>query len=328
MSIRDWLKRKEHGNGGNKYYYRELEDGTAITIYSFVHQERLGYQDGTHTNLAIARGVKQRPQDTIHLSYSDFIAFELPEAVTISDDIMQAVMDQYGKDYKEDDKRPATYYFGQLIDKTFSKKNSAVQKLVNQRVQEIIEKEKRNQQPRENYSFSQGLRINEEVSKKQRIITETAIQRIKNPYLIRKNLRTNQIDYDGVNLVNGNVLRIRAVQKLGKTPDGTSYLYTAYLSNTQSETDVEIISEKPIGYPVCFELPGRLDDIIQGGNNININIRNVLELLSDGWGENREMLSYIGKLDNLGNITRDLQLTSDVMRENVQRMMENFQPGR
>lgn len=324
MSFSDWFGK---GKGEkNNYYYKQLADGTEIQIYSFVHQERLGYPDGTHTNLMIARGVKQKPQDTIYVLRADFIAFELPKATTISDDIMQAVMDQYQKDYNENAEKPATYYIGQLIGETFFKKNPQVQKLVNQRVNKIIKKEREKSIPKTEDNPFRAELINHQANERQRIIAEVARQRILAPYLIRKNLRTNQIDYDGVNLVNGNVLRIRAVQKLGKTPDGTSYLYTAYLSNTQSETDVEVISEKPIGYPVCFELPGRLDDIIQGGNNINI--RNVLELLSDGWGENREMLSYIGKLDNLGNITRDLQLTSDVMRENVQRMMEIFQPRR
>lgn len=104
-----------------------------------------------------------------------------------------------------------------------------------------------------------------------------------------------------IDLVGGDVLRIRKVDKIGKDGSGT-YLYSAYLNKTPNEYDVEFLSEEePAGYPVCFTLEKRLEDIVREGKTQEINT--LLSLLSNSRNfENNEQLVYIGGINRNGKI--------------------------
>ena len=84
--------------------------------------------------------------------------------------------------------------------------------------------------------------------------------RMANPF-IRGGLDKFQAEqYDGVNTSNGEILRIRAVNKIAKDASGR-YVYTAQLASTSDEQNVELFSPD-VKVPVVFTLPYRLNDIV------------------------------------------------------------------
>ena len=129
-------------------------------------------------------------------------------------------------------------------------------------------------------------------------------------------------NYDGVNIETGDVLRIRNVNKVGKDGSGT-YLYSAYIDNTPNEHDVEVLGKTPMGFPVCFELPKRLEDIVRDGDLKEI--RQVLQLLSNGRNfENHKQLNYIGGIDKNGQVNRSAISSSSAIQATIEKMKTQF----
>lgn len=156
---------------------------------------------------------------------------------------------------------------------------------------------------------------------------ETMKRRRENPYL--RKVRQYEIkgkiyeDYDGINMETGDILRIRKLEKIGKDGSGT-YLYQGYVHSTSNEDDAEILDEgKPMGVPVCFDLPKRFSDI-EAVNNLQ-EVRTILELLSDTskYG-NYASLSYIGGLDKNGKLNHNTEPDSLAIANTIKRLIQEF----
>ena len=104
-------------------------------------------------------------------------------------------------------------------------------------------------------------------------------------------------DYDGVDIATGDVLRVRGLCKQGKDKDGI-YLYTAGVSTTHNEDDVEIITVP--GKEVAFTTPIKIDQLLQTQQGK----RKVLELFARANQEGRynDGLTFIGNLDMNGTL--------------------------
>ena len=102
---------------------------------------------------------------------------------------------------------------------------------------------------------------------------------------------------------NGEILRIRHLNKVCKDREGGRYLYTGYIQSVPHEHDYDYYEE--YGVPICFTIDKRVSDIVQENNPREI--RNFLNLLSQKTnfeGKSGEMM-YIGALDRAGNILKN-----------------------
>lgn len=174
------------------------------------------------------------------------------------------------------------------------------------------------------YNMTQGLRKelaipadietpkiqNEQTSAEQKNAYEEELEelrkrRIRKPFL-KGGVSQNEEIYDGVNLSNGEILRLRNVEKILKDTKGT-YLYQANLTSTPDEYTAEDLSGKS-GMQMLFTLPFRLDDIVNKNYDEEYKKdlqHSILEMLSKAYQERNEKegqkksyaLAYAGGVD-------------------------------
>lgn len=303
--------------------------GEQVIVLNIEKINSIMHRNGETTDLFIARILKQNPGETIYVDNTDYIAFEIPQDIEINDEIMQIVMKKYDQNPEE--------YIGRLIKSSneyiFGNKSSKVDDLVQQTIQQNI------QRKIDRYEKSRLEHDKMEKNKRQEFLKkiesrgylekleEEKNMRIQSPILKRLAIpsemqKSKYSNYDGVNLETGDILRLRRVDKVGKDGSGT-YLYSAYISNTPNEYDVEMIGDVSIGIPVCFELQKRLEDIVSDGN-IN-EIVQVLKLLSDKENfKHPEQLTYIGEVDKNGQVNRREESTSSAIQLAIIKMQKQF----
>ena len=144
-------------------------------------------------------------------------------------------------------------------------------------------------------------------------------QRIENPYFNEVKGDLGKESYEGINLSNGKIMRLRDVNKIAKE-DGT-YLYTAFRTDTKGETDARL--DDYMGYPIIFETDYRLEDIPRMYNEEVV--RQILTLLGTDFNElNMQRLTYIGKASRDGEITRNKKSDSKFIQGKIEEMQEYF----
>lgn len=304
-------KREQIPRQKTEYTRDSLDGKNEILLYGVSNQGQIKHRNQEITKLIMARITKYREGDTIFFDASDYISFELPIGQEVTEEIMQSVMEQYDKQDMQEKRK--SHYLGrleQIQGKTeFGNRSKAVEKIV----QDIINRNEKirqeqiqaNIREKEQNKVEFREQIARSVSSHEEYMKRVREQRKANPAITYKGTYKingkNYMDYDGIDLVGGDVLRIRKVDKIGKDGSGT-YLYSAYLNKTPNEYDVEFLSEEePAGYPVCFTLEKRLEDIVREGKTQEINT--LLSLLSNSRNfENNEQLVYIGGINRNGKI--------------------------
>lgn len=119
--------------------------------------------------------------------------------------------------------------------------------------------------------------------------------------LVRGSKDGRDDNYDGVDLISGDVLRVRNLCKVGKDIETNVYLYTANVSTTHNETDVELLTanEKVI----AFATKVKIDQLAQ----TPAGKRKALEIFTKG---NKEA-EYGGGLKFIGNFDENAELISE-----------------
>lgn len=334
-----------------EYTIPSLDGKNEIMAYGLSNQGQIKHKNQEITNLIMGRITKYKDGNASYSDASDYISFELPLGQEVTEKIMQAVIKQYDREDVKEKKR--SHYIGRLEQKqgiiSFGNKSNAVEKIVRgiidkneKRKQEQMEasikaREKREAEFRESIAKSTSSHVEKlERIREQRKAHPTLTPQGK--YQIDGKMYS---DYDGIDVDKGDILRIRKVDKLGKDGSGT-YLYSAYLNTTPNEYDVESLEKgEPGGYPVCFTLEKRLEDIVKEGNIEEIST--LLNLLSNpGNFENSEQLAYIGGIDKNGEIIyptyveqyhsyrndRGLQFSSDAIKVKIQSMQQEYERKR
>ena len=127
-------------------------------------------------------------------------------------------------------------------------------------------------------------------------------------------------EYNGINLETGKIMRFRNVHKILKE-DGT-YLYTAFRMEVQHNHDAEMSPEE-YGYPITFETDFRLEDIPELLDKDMM--MQMLTLLGINEKKLKKTdLTYIGKLDRQGTLTRDSVSRSNFMNKKIKELKANF----
>lgn len=325
-------------------YSKELPDGVnVITISNLTRADKIKHRDQSQTELVLARIAKYKETETLMWDDADYVAFEMPIGRKITKDMLEEVIHQYSIDKRIESSGEKAFYIGRMQEAMgrviFGNKSAAVQGIVKQKVASLIQN--RSDQMRESYERNERLRQEAERKAKEQdeirrreynaIRDRDRAQRKSNPYLTSLGSYTpsgkTYTDYDGIDTVKGDFLRVRQVDKVCKDESGT-YLYSAYVDRTSNEHNAEFLGEhEPAGSFVCFTLPGRLEDIVKSGDQTRIT--QVLDLLSDPRNfENEGHLTYIGGITRGGYVNHTNTPPSPDFASRIKRMQDEYEARR
>lgn len=320
--------------------YHSTDRRYTITIFGKRKELEIQHRNKERTNLILAKAMKVRDGDVFVIDAADDIAFEIKDWQDMNDrNILQAVANQYER--QAEVKNEVCHYLG-IVDYTergyeITKKSQKVQEYINQQIVPRILEEREIKRQRKLASYREIQETQKEESRKFRerlnavdyikSMEQLKKQRMVNPYLEKTQEykidgRTYE-DYNGVNIFNGEVLKIRKLDKVGKDELTGNYLYQGYIQSTPNEDDVEILAKgRPFGANVCFEVPERLSDLEKMQNPFEID--RILALLSRGVKLQTKELEYIGKIDKDWRVDYQSEPTSAGIKTAVQALKDKF----
>mgnify|MGYP000006588882 FL=1 len=303
----------------NSYTMRVSNDGEEIMITSIEYENEAQHSNGEKTNIMIAKLYSYQNGNVICANSQKNIVFEIPQGMPIDETILQKIGQYYMYERNMPDSNPDCMYIGKLssdpYDLSINNKSNAIQKYVNEKIlPEVIEK-KQEQYKKQIESYQERIqredirqqefkrKMQEDYMKYEQEENKKKAERIANPYLKQNgevylaNDGKNYRDYDGINVNNGEILRLRQVNKVGKDENGT-YLYTGYINTTPNENDVEMISKnkRADGMPICFATDKKIEQIIENTNKQEL--QELLAFLSNAEEKTQDngYLNYIGAI--------------------------------
>ena len=303
--------------------------------------EKIGsctHRDGVATDIMMARLIKQPSDWAMIPDMFDYVAFEVSKGATVTDEIMQKIMEQYGLE-KQPNINKKHYYLGHIIE---GKDGNVV---LGNKSSSIEVKTRRIVQEREAVGKGQVIGRDSEIPPQQvfknGMDARPYVQECQEARKARKQRPTlesifvpeyqkagtkKSYSYDGVNVNTGEILRIRGLESQGKDGSGT-HLYFGYIYNTENEDDadlsIEQITQMKGTAAVCFELPKSLTDIVRDENQDEI--KRVLQLLSDerNFGDDNK-LKYIGGVDKDWKVTRNEKPSSLAIQLRIEQLRTKF----
>lgn len=325
-------------------HVKGLTDGiNEIMTTNLTRYRKIAHSDGSRTNLVFGRISKYRTGDTVFFDAADYIAFEVPEGTKVTEAMLDEAIRQYDINKRIASSGERAFYVGRMQEAMgkvfFGNKSTAVENIVKDEVNKL--EQARGIQVRETIERNERLRQEEQRKAREQdeirrreynaIRDRERAQRKSNPYLTSLGSYTpsgkTYTDYDGIDTVKGDFLRLRQVDKVCKDASGT-YLYSAYVDRTSNEHNAEYLGEhEPAGSFVCFTLPGRLEDIVKSGDQTRIT--QVLDLLSDPRNfENEGHLTYIGGITQGGYVNHTNTPPSPDFASRIKRMQDEYEARR
>ena len=326
-----------------------LSNNQSLMITAIQKGERMQHSNGEITDLMIAKVIKYKNGEHISSLNQESVAFEVPSGTPIDDIMLNKISQYYMYERNMPDNNKNCMYLGKLshdpYDLGTNNKSADVEKYINEKIAPQIEREKQEQiqsqlrsyretqerDARKQREFVAGMQ--EEYKEYVQQQNEIKNQRIKNPYL-------NQIgeeyvskdgmrykDYEGINILNGDFLRLRKMNKVGKDINTGTYVYTGYVSTTANENSTEILSKDitPEGIPICFTTDRKIEEIMQSEDpRDKVTLLSLLSEKSLDYENNNGYLNYIGKIDRYNRIDRNLAETSEIIQSTVTRVQQNF----
>ncbi len=306
------------------YKFNIQNDSEVIEFRELQNIDTVKHSNGSVNSLIQAKVYKYNQEnarliDDIKYNYR-YVIFEMPNNIKLTDRILQAIAAQYNAYYSNTEEFCSFLGELSLTDKGFRIMNIS-QNVYNyvkqnleprlfeelrqkreQRHNEIIAKEN------EQKEFKRRIDYREETNrylKEKRKIRE---ERMKNPYLNKINtLNINgkiTSEWEGINTVNGEVLKIHNLRKVGKAVENGQYLYTAIVNSTSSPNDANMINQQTgelTGKHIGFELPKNMEKMLENADANTIN--NILNLFTSGnMRGNEKDFTYIGGIKQNGEL--------------------------
>ena len=336
MGIFNRFSKGKNEKAKEMQYSMKMQDGgdNEILIYDIERQENISHSNDDIMQLIMARITKFHKNQTINYEMSDFIAFEIPIDEDINKELMQAVMQQYVKEEtaKQPSKGLNNYYLGRAVkDKEgydFDRKSVIVEHKVASLVEEQIREKLKSMVKNDGETFRSRIKSGaNNANEYLEYMKKIRQNRIDHPYVRVANLTESAkayVNYNGINVNTGDILRIRNVNKVGKDGDGT-YLYSAHIYNTPNLNDDEKVDKNgtPRGFYVCFELQKRLEDIVKDDNTEEV--EKVLQLLSNERNfHDSDKLRYIGEIDKNGQVNYREESSSNAIRMKIEEMKKEY----
>ena len=321
----------------------ERDDGTITEAFYINEEQAFKHSDGSMSSLISARILHAHRGDTMYFDAANPICFEIPSGdYELIKDIIEKFTGMYsgfklneysytyiGRAYSKDDIRPQPPT--EAVNSEIAKLNEKLLEEVTNRRLEDARRMATRQREEERKRFE-----NEKQRKKQGDEWQKVIQdRLRTPFIKGGFGKDKREKYDGVDLNDGKILRIRDVNKIAKDTTGR-YIYTARLSSTPNMGDIEILLPDN-GVPVVFTLPYRFSDIVNTDYDIQYKqklMKAVLRLLSEGHRNNYtkdgkfdvSSLHDIGGIDKEGNILENTteKVSPAIMNKIAQLQSEYF----
>lgn len=301
----------------------QREENLETTVYEIQKVNSIKHSDGSTTDLIQAIMETANADSTIYRYMQKPICFEVPRG---EENLIESIIkqinykvtlpnDKYtylGRAYADNDVRvqPPTQFVNGLIQQ------------LNEGLAKKIEADKEIQRHNiEEAQRYQQMKQQKQAEMAQRSQQEDVLERIRRrntPYLKGGIMPNGEEEYNGINTINGEILKIREIHKVGKDEKST-YLYTAWINSTQNEDDVEI---PKAGIPVAFTLHGRLNDIVNENYDKETKARlinGILNVFSDGYLKNINESNQwnTSKLHDIGGIDEKGQTFLHNNKENV-----------
>ena len=314
-----------------------LSDNTMRRIASIKEAGYTNYPNGEIKKLMIAE-VSNEYTDLNHiLSGPEFsnIVFEMPPQENITQTLLNKIV-QYSEGFRKQNAQ-LDMYIGELNgnpedlqvrlnDSVNSHVNSnLIPSFQNDRNQARVNSVKR--EPAR--SFEESLKVNiEEINRNTDLERQ---QRLNNPFLtdMGRSVRNPELlNYNGVNLTNGDILKLRNLNKVGKDENGV-YLYQGFIDSSMDNSS-KIGGDNYIGgnyVPICFTTTKKIEDIVRS-QNIN-EINSMLSMLSNPqiFMEqycSKKQMNYIGHLNTDERINGQSDNLSNTMRNSIYNIQTKF----
>lgn len=294
------------------------QDGTETSAFHIEIAQKFRHRDGSVSCLIKAKVINIKQGDTIFFEAGAPICFEVP------DGRMDLIKDVIEQNTGMQLNNSAYTYVGRAFEKGDIRLqppsvaiNNEITKLNAERLAEITNRRLENSRREEERARQEALRReadSREMDRRQEQRRRELQYRIDNPFIKGGLDGPMGEEYDGVNLTNGEILRIRNIRKIAKDTTGR-YVYTARLESTPSEEDVELFDPET-GVPVVFSIPFRLNDIVNSQYDESYKVqleRGLLQMLSTGYTTSltpdetwdNSVLHDIGGIDKSGQIIQN-----------------------
>jgi len=333
MSLFNETENKSHKGTEELTNYEIKGKNTSKLLFDFNYHCTFKHGDKL-TNLIKARLLEEYKKGaTIVPDSAKYVCFEIPTYISVQELAQNDVFKVLDQVEKFDDLPSGIYTHIGIIDKIQDGKYELFNptKEVREYAQSIMDT-----QISENKELLSRRLQGQEFKKR---ISESAIEHIKENEEIRKQRKQNlyleeqfrykvgdriYTDYKGIDTVEGKILKINRVDKVDEISEDV--LYSAFVEKKEKEEELEFITlqELPKGFPVLFTLKSTIQEILTNGNEQDVN--KVLQLLSDLPKDrlNVNNMQYIGGIDNLGNICRDIEKCPEGLKVKIQAQQEKY----
>lgn len=322
-----------------------LPDKKSIMITSLEYNNIATHSNGEKTDVIVAKMIEVQEDSVIAPNSETHIAFEVTQGVPIDQAMLSKIGTYYLRELKNKDRNPDCMYLGRISENPYGEinwnnKSDVIGKYINEKVAPRLNEEKRKKQEKqiieqraaEVRDISEHEEYVRKLQKKQREKqtqqNNVRMDRINNPYL--KQVGPNYVvdgkiysDYNGIDMIGGDILKLRKLNKVGKDENNT-YLYTGYVSATPNEYDSEVLlkTARPMGRAVCFASDRKIEEILQS-NDIG-DLKTLLTALSLPSNEKNEALEYIGRINRSNMIDTDLNNATEPIKSTVAKLKEEF----
>lgn len=335
-------KAKESSGEGTKdisiYEFKKHNNKKNVALFDIEQFGTVNHGDNK-TKFIKARLIQYDKETTIMPDTADYICFEIPEDMQLSDlerfNILEALEKKQRMENLEHDRYNHIGRVVRIDDKTFGVKSATdeVELFIRNRMNPTILKNKE--------AFTQRIASATENTKKD---FKTALAEEYKEYSAqmesKQEERKKQIkleeqfrykigekiysDYIGVDTQKGKILRINKLDKIGKDQEET-YLYSAFIEKVEDNSEEKTMLEGlPQGYPVIFTLKEKMENITNS-NDLE-QIKTVLDLMSKVPREHlqKEEMTFIGGVDKEGAIYRDIENCSKDIESKVKEKKQEF----
>ena len=326
-------------------YIIMLPDNRSIMITSLEYNNQALHANGEKTDIIIAKMLEVQENSAIAPNSETHIAFEVTQGMPIDQVILSKIGTYYLRELKNKDRNTDCMYLGRISENPYEEinwhnKSDMIEEYINTKVAPSLDEEKRRKQEKQILEQRAAearvasehdeyvTRLQDNQRKYQAQQNNVRMDRINNPYL--KQVGPDYVidgkiysDYNGIDMIGGDILKLRKLNKVGKDENNT-YLYTGYVSTTPNEYDAEVLSKtaRPMGRAVCFATDRKIEEILQS-NNIG-DLKTLLTALSLPRNEKNETLEYIGRIDRNNMIDTDLNNATDTIKSTVEKLEEVF----
>ncbi len=322
-----------------------LPDKKSIMITSLEYNNIATHSNGEKTDVIVAKMLEVQEDSVIAPNSETHIAFEVTQGVPIDQAMLSKIGTYYLRELKNKDRNPDCMYLGRISENPYGEinwnnKSDVIGKYINEKVAPRLNEEKRKKQEKqiieqraaevrdisEHEEYVRKLQKEQRENQTQQ--NNVRMDRINNPYL--KQVGPNYVvdgkiysDYNGIDMIGGDILKLRKLNKVGKDENNT-YLYTGYVSATPNEYDAEVLSKtaRPMGRAVCFASDRKIEEIMQS-NDIG-DLKTLLTALSLPSNEKNEALEYIGRINRSNMIDTDLNNSTEPIKSTVAKLKEEF----